>query len=67
VAQLRKVYDIVWGTDLDPRNFHRKATGTPGVMEPPGSEPSGALGRPAQLFRAGPAQVLYPPILRPRS
>ncbi|MFZ0159830.1 MAG: NUDIX domain-containing protein [Kineosporiaceae bacterium] len=67
VAQLRRVYDIVWGTDLDPRNFHRKATGTPGFLEPAGSAPSGAVGRPAQLFRAGPAQVLYPPILRPRS
>jgi len=30
IGQLRRVYEIVWGTRLDPRNFHRKATGTAG-------------------------------------
>ncbi|MEO6414271.1 MAG: NUDIX domain-containing protein, partial [Pedococcus sp.] len=27
VAQLRRVYETVWGVTVDPRNFHRKVTG----------------------------------------
>src|ERR1700722_15221640 len=65
IAQLRRVYEIVWDTSLDPRNFHRKVTGTPGFVEPAGAATAGDRGRPAQLFRAGPAATLYPPLLRP--
>jgi 8-oxo-dGTP diphosphatase len=65
VAQLREVYEAVWGRRLDPRNFHRKVTGTPGFMEPIGRSTTGDRGRPAQLFRRGPATLLYPPMLRP--
>jgi 8-oxo-dGTP diphosphatase len=65
VAQLRRVYEIVWGTSLDPRNFHRKATGTPGFVVPAGTATAGDRGRPAQLYRAGPARHLHPPLLRP--
>jgi len=65
IGQLRRVYEIVWGTRLDPRNFHRKATGTAGFVVPAGTATAGDRGRPAQLFRAGSAQVLYPPLLRP--
>ena len=64
VAQLRRVYEIVWGTTLDPRNFHRKATGTPGFLSPTGAATAGDRGRPAQLYRKGPAPLLYPPLLR---
>ena len=64
VAQLRRVYEIVWGTGLDPRNFHRKVTGTPGFVTPAGSATAGERGRPAQLYAKGPAQYLYPPLLR---
>ena len=64
VAQLRRVYEIVWGTDLDPRNFHRKVTGTPGFVTPAGSVTAGERGKPAQLYGKGPAQYLYPPLLR---
>lgn len=76
VAQLRTVYEAVWGTRLDPRNFHRKATGTPGFLEDTGRTTAGEAGRPAALFRladaARPAPgqptraVLNPPLMRPR-
>jgi 8-oxo-dGTP diphosphatase len=64
IAQLRRVYEIVWGTSLDPRNFHRKVTGTPGFVIPAGTATAGDRGRPAQLYRTGPAQQLHPPLLR---
>ncbi|SCE86353.1 NUDIX hydrolase [Micromonospora mirobrigensis] len=64
VAQLRAVYETVWDTRLDPRNFHRKVTGTPGFVEPVGRSTEGDRGRPAQLFRRGPATVLHPAMLR---
>jgi 8-oxo-dGTP diphosphatase len=64
VAQLRRVYEIVWGTGLDPRNFHRKVTSTPGFVAPAGSATAGDRGRPAQLYRKGPAPHLHPPLLR---
>lgn len=75
VAQLRAVYEAVWGVRLDPRNFHRKATGTPGFLEDTGRMTTGETGRPAALFRlaeaARPAAghpapaVLNPPLMRP--
>jgi len=65
IAQLRRVYEIVWDTSLDPRNFHRKVTGTPGFVEPAGTATAGDRGRPAQIYRAGPARHLHPPLLRP--
>jgi 8-oxo-dGTP diphosphatase len=65
VNELRKVYEAVWGTPLDPRNFHRKVTGTPGFIEPVGATTSRGGGRPAQLFRRGNAERLHPAMLRP--
>src|SRR6266699_2766581 len=66
VAELRRVYEIVWGTSLDPRNFHRKVTGAERFLVETGSaSPSG--GRPAQRYRRGQAELLHPPMLRPRS
>ncbi len=64
VGQLRQVYEIVWGTTIDPRNFHRKITGTAGFLEPAGTTTAGERGRPAQLYRRGDATTLYPPMLR---
>lgn len=67
VADLRHVYEAVWGRPLDPRNFHRKVTGTPGFLVPIGRPapvgPEG--GRPAALHRRGPASQLHPAMLRP--
>jgi 8-oxo-dGTP diphosphatase len=64
VAELRQVYEIVWGVELDPANFHRKVTGSAGFLMPTGRRTSRNGGRPAQLYRRGPATVLNPPITR---
>lgn len=66
-GELRRVYEAVWGVPLDPRNFWRKISSTPGLLVPvPGrSAPGPAGGRPAARFRRGPATTLHPPILRP--
>ena len=65
IAELRRVYEVVWGVPLDPRNFHRKATSTPGFVEPVGARTTRDGGRPAQLYRTGRAEVLHPPMMRP--
>jgi 8-oxo-dGTP diphosphatase len=67
VADLRRVYEAVWGVPLDPRNFHRKTTGTPGFLVPTGrdSAPGPGGGRPAALYRRGDAAQLHPAMLRP--
>jgi 8-oxo-dGTP diphosphatase len=65
VGELRRVYESVWGVPLDPRNFHRKVTGTAGFLVPAGGTTTRQGGRPAQLFRPGRATVLTPPMLRP--
>jgi 8-oxo-dGTP diphosphatase len=64
VAELRRVYEIVWGTELDARNFHRKVTKTPGFIQPTGASTTRDGGRPAQLFRRGTVERLHPPLLR---
>ncbi len=65
VGELRRVYVTVWGVPLDPRNFHRKVTGTPGLLVDTGESTTRGGGRPAALFRRGRAVLLNPPILRP--
>ena len=64
VSQLRGIYEAVWGGELDPRNFQRKVTGTPGFLLATERLVTGGRGRPAQLFRRGPATALHPPMLR---
>ena len=67
VADLRRVYEAVWGVAQDPRNFHRKTTGTPGFLVATGhdSAPGPGGGRPAALYRRGAAAQLHPAMLRP--
>lgn len=65
IAELRRVYEAVWGTPLDPRNFHRKVTGTPGFVAATGRTTTRDGGRPARLYRAGAARLLHPAMLRP--
>jgi 8-oxo-dGTP diphosphatase len=64
IAQLRKIYEAVWGSRVDPRNFHRKVTGTEGFVIATDRYTDGDRGRPARLYRRGPAASLHPPLLR---
>lgn len=64
VAELRRVYEVVWDVELDPRNFHRKVTGADGFAIATGRRTNRNGGCPAELFRAGPAAQLVPPIMR---
>ena len=64
IAELRDVYEVVWGHQLDAGNFHRKVTRTGGFVEPTGRRQSVGRGRPAELFRAGHEESLYPPLTR---
>jgi|SRR5579875_1635258 len=64
VSELRHVYEVVWGTTLDPRNFHRKVTKTDGFLAPTGETTTRDGGRPAQLYRTGRAVQLHPPLMR---
>lgn len=64
VAELRRVYEIVWGVELDPRNFHRKVTGVEGMLLATGGTSVRDGGRPAALYRKGAVGVLYPPLVR---
>jgi 8-oxo-dGTP diphosphatase len=64
MGELRRVYEVVWGVALDGRNFHRKMLGAKGFLVPTGGRRMPEVGRPAVLYRRGPAGELYPPLLR---
>jgi 8-oxo-dGTP diphosphatase len=64
VAELRAVYEAVWGRELDPRNFHRKVTSAPGLLVDTGERRTEGRGRPASVFRRGPAATIAPPLSR---
>ncbi|PXX71765.1 8-oxo-dGTP diphosphatase [Nocardia tenerifensis] len=64
VAELRRVYEIVWGTRLDPSNFRRKVTGVPGFLVRADDRTTATGGRPAHLYRTGPAAYLRPALSR---
>ncbi len=68
IAELRAVYETVWGGSLHAGNFHRKVLSVPGFVESTGvtTERGGPRGGPrARLYRAGDARLLHPPLLRP--
>ena len=67
LAELRGVYEAVWGVALDPANFRRKVASTRGfVVSAEGrAAPGPGGGRPAKLYRRGPEQRLHPAMLRP--
>ncbi|MGH2789293.1 MAG: NUDIX hydrolase [Actinomycetota bacterium] len=66
LADLRRIYEAVWGVQLDPANFRRKVLSTRGFVEAVGATiiPPGG-GRPARLYRRGDARLLHPAMLRP--
>jgi 8-oxo-dGTP diphosphatase len=66
LADLRRIYEAVWGVHLDVPNFRRKVMSTRGFVEPVGDRafPPGG-GRPARLYRRGNARLLHPAMLRP--
>ena len=67
VADLRRVYESIWGVDLDPSNFQRKVLGIDDFLVPTDRQSSSSAGggRPARLYRLGKVSELRPPILPP--
>jgi 8-oxo-dGTP diphosphatase len=55
MAELRAVYEAIWGVQLDAANFRRTIVSEDGWVIPTGrrTQPGPEGGRPAELFRAG--------------
>ena len=55
MAELRAVYEAIWGVQLDAANFRRSIVAEDGWVIPTGrhSRPGPSGGRPAELYRAG--------------
>jgi 8-oxo-dGTP diphosphatase len=66
MAELRTVYEAIWGVQLDAANFRRSLVGEDGWVIPTGrtARPGPAGGRPAELYRAGQAWKHGAPIQR---
>jgi 8-oxo-dGTP diphosphatase len=66
MAELRSVYEAIWGVQLDAANFRRSVVTDDGWVIPTGrrAQPGPAGGRPAELYRAGRAWRSGGPIHR---
>ena len=66
LAELRTVYEAVWGVQLDAANFRRSVVAEDGWVIPTGrrARPGPSGGRPAELYRAGRAWSHGGPIHR---
>ena len=66
MAELRAVYEAIWGVQLDAANFRRSLLGEDGWVIPTGrtARPGPGGGRPAELYRAGRAWKHGVPIHR---
>ena len=66
LAELRAVYEAVWGIRLDGANFRRKVFGDEGWVIPTGrhAQPGANGGKPAELYRPGPRWRQGGPIRR---
>jgi 8-oxo-dGTP diphosphatase len=55
MAELRAVYEAIWGVQLDAANFRRSVVAEDGWVIPTGrrARPGAAGGKPAELYRAG--------------
>jgi 8-oxo-dGTP diphosphatase len=69
VAELRAVYEGVWGVHLDGANFRRRVVAENGWVVPTGRrvQPGSTGGKPAELFRAGRNWKHGGPLRRPQS
>jgi 8-oxo-dGTP diphosphatase len=69
MAELRAVYEAIWGVQLDAANFRRSIVSEDGWVIPTGrrARPGSAGGRPAELYRAGQAWREGGPIHRAHS
>jgi 8-oxo-dGTP diphosphatase len=69
MAELRAVYEAVWGVQLDAANFRRSVVAEDGWVIPTGrrARPGPAGGKPAELYRAGRAWSHGGPIRCPQS
>jgi 8-oxo-dGTP diphosphatase len=66
LAELRAVYEAVWGVQLDAANFRRRMVAEGDWVIPTGerAQPGPSGGRPAELYRAGDAWERGGPIHR---
>jgi 8-oxo-dGTP diphosphatase len=66
IAELRAVYEAIWGVQLDAANFRRSIVAEDGWVIPTGrrARPGSAGGRPAELYRPGKAWSRGGPIHR---
>ena len=66
LAELRGVYEAVWGARLDGANFRRSVLAADGWVVPTGrrAQPGPAGGKPAELYRAGPMWKSGSPVHR---
>jgi 8-oxo-dGTP diphosphatase len=66
MAELRTVYEAIWGVQLDAANFRRSLVAEAGWVIPTGrtARPGRSGGRPAELYRAGGAWKHGTPIHR---
>jgi len=69
ISELRNVYEIVWGIQLVPSNFRRKVQSVKDFLVPVGEKRTSDLpgGRASDLYKAGSADVIYPPLRGPMS
>jgi 8-oxo-dGTP diphosphatase len=66
LAELRSVYEAIWGVQLDAANFRRTIVADEGWVIPTGrrAQPGSAGGRPAELYRPGHAWRQRGPLQR---
>lgn len=69
VAELRAVYEAIWGVHLDGANFRRQVVSESGWVIPTGrrARPGSTGGKPAELFRAGRMWKQGGPIRHPQA
>src|SRR3569833_1397635 len=66
ISELRRVFELVWDSKIDPGNFRRKVSMIKGFIEPTGEKRHNRDGgRPAALYRRGRSKTLNPPLRPP--